>query len=504
MKFKVLGKPSKSGFKALEALLLPIWIKNNKCDLAGGAFSLLDKSDQKLLGSFVKDREVKPGSTKLIKLNKAPGFVFVAFDKEFTEKKVSIIIRRFIKTCKDENLQKVGIYLDDFNKANIGSEDLGRLIAEDSLMAHFDFSEEFKKKPKKGWSSVKEVSLFTYDKQALVKKSVKAGEIIGEAVNNSRVLANYPPGDVNPESMARSAREVAKEIPFVKVTVFDEKRLKKEGMNAILSVGKGSDSPPRLIIMEYKGGEGKPLALVGKGVTFDSGGLNIKPGESMTDMHLDMSGGAAVIYAVQAIAKLKLPINVIAAIPAAENMPSGLSYRMGDIIKAYGGKTIEIGHTDAEGRVIMADAIEYVKTKNPDLICTLATLTGAAVSALGQRMSALFVKDNEKLQQELIEIGKQSKDLVWPLPLWDEHEKDVDGNFADITNTQKASSRYGWALIAAGFLSRFAKPKRFVHIDMAPRMTTIPEDVLSKGSAGFGVRFFVKMAEEWGKVKKSF
>jgi leucyl aminopeptidase len=203
-----------------------------------------------------------------------------------------------------------------------------------------------------------------------------------------------------------------------------------------------------------------------------------------------------------AIAKLKLPVNVIGLAPAVENMPSGISYRQGDIIKAYGGKTIEIGNTDAEGRVILADAIEYAKTKKPAVIITLATLTGSAMGALGLRMSALFVKNNKPLEDKLREVGDASGDLVWPLPLWNEHEDDVVGNFADVTNTSKTNSRYGGALAGAAFLSHFAKGANFAHIDMAPRMTTILEDELARGSAGYGVRYFVELCKKWAEVQK--
>ncbi len=371
-------------------------------------------------------------------------------------------------------------------------------------MVHFDFSEEFKTAPKGGWKRVEEVTLFTYHEGKGVTESVKRGETVGDGVNRCRVLANYPPGDMKPEGLVEAAKTIAKESSSISITVFDEKRMKVEGMNAILAVGQGSISPPRLIIMEYRGGmaKEKPLALVGKGVTFDSGGLNLKPGEAMTDMHMDMSGGAAVLCAISAIAKLKLPVNVIGLVPAVENMPSGISYRQGDIIKAYGGKTIEIGNTDAEGRVILADAIEYAKTKKPALIVTLATLTGAAEVALGERFAALFVKNNQPLQDKLQELGDASGDAVWPMPLTKEYERDVEGNLADLINTNRRATRYGGAIHAAAFLSQFAKPANFAHIDMAPRMTTLPdEEFLSKGAAGFGVRYFVELAQQWTAIK---
>lgn len=502
MKFSIEKGLNKAQFTKRDVVLLPIWLPRNKPAMPGEAFAAFSPSDKAFLKKWMKTREVKAGEFSLLKLVSG-NFVLVVAEEKWSEKKFALLVRKVIRCAKQNGFKTVGLYVDDFEQDNISAARAGELIAENALMAHFDFAEEFKSKPKGGWKKVESVSIFTLADVKQVAASVKTGELIGEAVNRSRVLSNFPPGDMKPEGLVEAAKTVAAEMPSITLTVFDEKRLKAEGMNAILAVGQGSIAPPRLIIMEYKGGDPKekPIALVGKGVTFDSGGLNIKPGESMTDMHMDMSGGSAVISAMWAIAKLKLPVNVIGLVPAVENMPSGISYRQGDIIKAYGGKTIEIGNTDAEGRVIMADAIEYAKTKKPAAIITLATLTGAAVSALGLRMSALFVKNNKPLEDALREVGDASGDLVWPMPLWDEHEGDVVGNFADVTNTSRQGGRYGWALLGAGFLSHFAKPMNFAHIDMAPRMTTIPEDELARGSAGYGVRYFVELCKRWGEIK---
>jgi leucyl aminopeptidase len=269
-----------------------------------------------------------------------------------------------------------------------------------------------------------------------------------------------------------------------------------------LGVGQGSSAKPRLIIMEYKGGakDEKPIAFVGKGVTFDTGGVNIKSSDGMTDMHLDMSGGAAVIGAMSAIARLKLPINVCGLVPAAENMVSGESYRPGDILKSYSGKTIEVLNTDAEGRIILADAISYAKTKNPELIFDVATLTGAACVALGSRASGTFTQD-ENLSQFLSTVGEKSGDYVWPLPMWEEYEDEVRGTFGDVANLGKYG-RAGGATSAAMFLWQFAKPNLWAHLDIAPTMTSIESDVLSKGATGTGVRIMVEIAKNWKQFKK--
>ncbi|MDO8601666.1 MAG: leucyl aminopeptidase family protein [bacterium] len=507
MKFILTKGLNKAVLKKVDALLVPIWLPNppagGKPPMPGEVFAGLAMSDRTFLKNWLKVREIKVGEFSVLKLVSG-NFVIIAAETAWNEKKFTILVRKVIRCAKQNSFKSVGIYVDDFTRDNISESRAAALVAENALLSHFDFAEEFKTKPKGGWKRVESVTIFTLADVKRVSEAMRSSEIIGEATNRSRVLSNFPPGDMKPEGLVEAAKTVVREMPSITLTVFDEKRLKAEGMNAILAVGQGSIAPPRLIIMEYRGADPKekPIALVGKGVTFDSGGLNIKPGDSMADMHMDMSGASAVISAMWAIAKLKLPVNVVALAPAVENMPSGISYRQGDIIKAYGGKTIEIGNTDAEGRVILADAIEYAKTKKPALLITIATLTGAAVSALGQRMSALFVKNNKPLEDKLREVGDASGDLVWPLPLWDEHEGDVVGNFADVTNTSKNGGRYGWALLGAAFLSHFAKGVNFAHLDMAPRMTTIAEDELSRGSAGYGVRYFVELAKQWSEIKE--
>ena len=506
MKFTINDKPNAAALKKIDVLLLPVWIdKSGKTVVWGEMFGMLGKSDQKLVKLAVESRKPKAGNSGLVRLNGFPGHAMVAADTAFTEKKLTLLVRRLVRTAKAEGFKSIGIYADDFERNNVEAERFCALVSGNALYAHYDFSEQYKTPPTEGWCNVSSIILFTYHEEKRCVASASIGETMAGEINRCRTLANYPPSDLKPEGMAEAARTVANEIKTVKVTVFDEKKLKQEGMNAILAVGTGSASAPRLVIMEYSGGKKgeRPLALIGKGVTFDSGGLNLKPGEHMADMHMDMSGGAAVIYAIAAIAKLKLPVNVIGFIPAVENMVSGLSYRQGDIVKAYGGKTIEIGNTDAEGRVILADAIEYAKTKKPILMVEISTLTGAAEVALGQRVAALFVKNNKPLQDALQAIGDESGDYVWPMPLWDEHEKDIEGNLADTINTHKTGNRWGGAITGAAFLSKFAGETPFAHIDMAPRMLTLPEEEnLSRGAAGFGVRFFVTLATKWSEVQK--
>ena len=232
--------------------------------------------------------------------------------------------------------------------------------------------------------------------------------------------------------------------------------------------------------------------LVGKGVTFDTGGINLKPGDSMLGMNMDMSGGAAVIHALAAAARLKVKKNIVVLVPAVENMPSGTSYRPGDILRSMSGKTIQVDNTDAEGRIILADALTYAKRYDPALVVDVATLTGAAVVALGERASALFTQDRD-LEQRFRELGETSGDYVWPLPLWDEYDAEIKGTFGDVSNLGK--TRWGGAITAAAFLKQFADGYPWVHLDIAPRMTAVEGEYLAKGAAGAPVRLLVKLLE---------
>jgi leucyl aminopeptidase len=270
-------------------------------------------------------------------------------------------------------------------------------------------------------------------------------------------------------------------------------------MGLLQVVGTGADDAPRFIIIEYWGAgktnkKAKPIVLVGKGITYDTGGLNVKPSGSMHDMHLDMSGGASVIGAISAIAELGLKKNVIGLIPAAENSVSATSMRAGDIATSLSGQTVEILHTDAEGRLVLADALTYAqKHYEPALMVDIATLTGAALVALGQHASAIMTK-NETLQERLVKLGEESGDLVWPLPLWDEYKSSLKSSRADISNIATNFSRWGGAIEGGTFLSHFVEKNiPWVHIDIAPRMDAITSDKLTKGATGEPVRLLVQL-----------
>ena len=423
------------------------------------------------------------------------------------ERKAPLIARRMLRYAKSERIAdfmtpliplfrlqtKSGTDVPDVVR---NTRNAARTFAENALMAHFEFN-KYKEKPKNGWPEVKTIFVGADKKDAKeIEIGIREGVIIGEELNKTRALANTPGSDMTPSLLAAAAVEAGKSAGF-KVRVLDEKEITRLGMGGILGVSRGSDEKPKFIILEYQRGpkHQKPLVLCGKGVTFDTGGINLKPEQYMYEMHMDMSGGAAVIHGIAAIARLKMPINIVGLVPAVENMPSGSSYRPGDLLKSMSGKTIEVLNTDAEGRVILADTLTYSLRYKPGLIADFATLTGAAHVALGNYCSALFT-NREELQEKLITIGTSSGDYVWPLPLWDEYLADIKGVFGDIANIGK-HDRYGGAIHGAKFLEQFVGRTPWMHMDIAPRMTAAEGEYLAKGAAGAGVRYIVELAREY-------
>ncbi|HFC36087.1 MAG TPA: leucyl aminopeptidase [Candidatus Moranbacteria bacterium] len=419
--------------------------------------------------------------------------------KKMNRRKWIIWIRGIIQTAKKHKIEKLSLNWNDLIAfENIGDE-LGRLFAENVLMADYEFR-KYKKEPKEGWSNLKELSLIVNDGLGKLRAEILAGVTVAEKVNFCRDLANMPGGDMTPEILARETRKAVRRSG-IKMKVLDEKQIKQEKMGGVLAVGKGSQYKPKFIILEYWGDKksNKPTILVGKGVTFDSGGIDTKPHPHALDMMMDMSGGAATIATLLAVAKMKLKRNVVALVPAVENMPSGSALRPGDIVKMMDGTMVEIGHTDAEGRLILADALVFAKRYKPQMVIDVATLTGAALTALGERANAVFTND-EDLAKQTEKTAEQVGDYVWRLPLWEEYESDIKGNFAEISNINtKAKPGYGSSITAATFLKHFAKDfDSWMHIDIAPRMTAVYDENLAKGATGTPVKLLVKLLEKIG------
>lgn len=347
-------------------------------------------------------------------------------------------------------------------KADI--EQTSRQVAEALLSAWYRF-DELKSQPAAD-KSPKRVTLCVSDKRKLSKarRGMQVGQAIGNGTHAARRLADLPGNICTPRYLASEARKLQRSHKL-KVNVLDEKEMKRLGMGALLSVARGSREPPRLITLEYKGGKQSdaPVALVGKGLTFDAGGISIKPAANMDEMKYDMCGGTSVIGAMIAASELKLPINVVGVIPSSENLPDGNANKPGDIVSTMSGKTVEILNTDAEGRLILCDALTYTARYKPDVVIDIATLTGAVIVALGHHASGLMA-NNQKLADQLIEAGERSLDRVWQLPLWNEYQSSLDSNFADMANI---GGRSAGTVTAACFLSRFTSDFKWAHLDIA-------------------------------------
>jgi leucyl aminopeptidase len=325
--------------------------------------------------------------------------------------------------------------------------------------------------------------------EKVMKAAVKRADVLVEATTWARDLVNTPAGDLPPAKIAEAAQAMAKEVGLT-CKVWTETQLTQRGFNGVLGVGKGSVNPPRAIELTYTGaGKATPIALSGKGISFDSGGLSLKDPANMEWMKDDMGGAASILATMRAIARLKPKINVIAMIPSSENMPSGSAQKPGDVIRHYGGKTSEVLNTDAEGRLILADALAYLAEKQPQLIIDTATLTGACMVALGPDIVGAFGND-DGLAQELVAAGERTGEPIWQMPLHRDYRAMIESSVADIKNTGK---RYGGAITAALFLSEFVGETPWVHLDIAgPAYSENGHDLGPKGGTGVPVRTLVR------------
>ncbi len=329
-----------------------------------------------------------------------------------------------------------------------------------------------------------------------IRKAAAEAEAVSRAVCFVRDLVSAPGNEMTPDRMAKEAKKMAAGRKLA-VNVFGEPELRKLGMNALLGVARGSAQPPRLIAVEHRGGKrgAAPVVLVGKGITFDSGGISLKPAENMGEMKDDMAGGAAVLGVMQAAADIGLPLNVVGLVPAVENLPDGKAYRPGDVLTTHSGQTVEIMSTDAEGRLILADALSYARKRyRPSAIIDMATLTGACVVALGDLGTGLFGTDAD-LNARIRAAAAETGDLVWEMPLWEEYVELIKSDIADWKNT---GGRSGGAITAALFLKQFAGEGPWAHLDIAGASWLKKDRPWTpKGASGVGVRLMVEVLKRW-------
>jgi leucyl aminopeptidase len=373
-------------------------------------------------------------------------------------------------------------------------EDSAHALAEGLVLGTYRF-DRYKERPLDEESKLemrlKKVVVLTSTRGgSAVKAALRRGQVYAEAANWARDLVNTPALDATPDFLAREAKAMAAKHGLT-CKIWTKPMLQRGGFGGILGVGSGSANEPRLIELTYRGaGNARPLAITGKGITFDSGGLSIKPADGMETMKDDMGGAAAALAAMRAVGQLKPKINVIAAIPTAENMPGGSAIRPGDVLRHYGGKTSEVLNTDAEGRLVLADALAYLTEKNPFAVIDTATLTGAAMIALGSDLWAVIGSD-DRLMADLLDAGREEGEPGWQLPLWTDYRRKIESSVADVKNV---GDRWGGAITAALFLKEFAGDAPWVHLDIAGTARVASDGPYTrKGGTGFGVRTLVEL-----------
>jgi leucyl aminopeptidase len=426
--------------------------------------NLLNKASNNYVLNFLKTEGFKATVGKTALIHHITGItsprvllVGLGHADKITPTVLSKILHSAFSALKTLAIHSATCYLTD-----IAIPDVFKIASLSAQNALYTFS---RYKSDKQTISLSKVSFYAENPSKAEKAALAQGAAIAEGMALARDLGNEPPNVCTPAYLAEQAKKLAKTCPSITTKVLDEAEMKKLGMGALLAVGQGSKNPPKLIIMEYKGGKKneQPFIFVGKGITFDSGGLSLKPAAAMEEMKWDMMGAATVFGLMHTVAELKLPLNVIGIVPTAENMPDGQSYRPSDIVTSMSGQTIEIVNTDAEGRLILCDALTYAAKYKPQTIIDIATLTGSIVVALGFELSGVFAND-DTLAAELIEAGNEIADRAWHMPLMDDYQFELDSAFADMTN---CGSRWGGSITAACFLSRFTKDYRWAHIDNA-------------------------------------
>lgn len=393
------------------------------------------------------------------------------------------------RTARKQRDTHIAVHL-PYDLPGFDAEETALFVADHIAQSNYKYDAYItvKKEPAKFPAAATVIPRPDLDKKRIKDLSVTA-RAVTEAVTTVRDLGNTPANILTPERLAERAEEVCKRVG-VKCTVYGKREIERMKMGGLIAVNRGSDLDPRFVVMEYAPRRGKQhVALVGKGITFDSGGISIKPAEKMEEMKFDMCGAAAVIGIIEAVAKLELPVKVTGIFAATENLPSGSAYKPGEIITMMNGKTVEIVNTDAEGRMILADALHYASKLKPDHLLDYATLTGACVVALGSEAAGLFSNDDE-LARKLIEAGERTGERLWRLPAWDEYKELIRSEWADMKNS---GGRWGGAITAAVFLKEFVDCPSWAHLDIAGTAYAESENAReARGASGAGVRVTVE------------
>lgn len=433
------------------------------------AAKALDEASAKAITTVLKsgDMEGKLASTLVLRQLPhvaASRVLLVGLGKagEFNLAHYRRVVRAAVKALP-RGVKQAGFYLTAIKTVQADTLSKVAHLAEVVLDATYQVN-AIKSKSADAPSYQKTVIYVEKPEHSLAEAGLKQGRAIASGVSLAKDLGNLPPNVCTPSYLGKQAKELAKTYAF-KATVLDQAEIKQLGMHSFLGVAQGSVEPPRLIVLEHHGAkkDQKPVVLVGKGITFDTGGISLKPGADMDEMKYDMCGAASVLGTFKALGELNLPMNVVGIIPTCENMPSGNAIKPGDILTSMSGQTIEILNTDAEGRLILCDALTYAERFEPAAVVDIATLTGACVIALGHHPSGLF-SNQDALAKALLQAGESAQDRAWHMPLWDDYQTQLDSNFADMANI---GGRAGGSITAACFLSRFTKKYHWAHLDIA-------------------------------------
>ena len=465
----------------------------------GRARERMDKALGNVIAGIMKrgDFKAKPGAVHLLYPGNGSSvqrLVLAGLGKRsaFTLNRLRHAAGRAAATLRAAGATDIVIALDGLGREH---EDIAEAAIEGSVLGLYRFL-RYKTGDDNGQrKDIRKITLLTETVASVkaLQKGAKTGAAIAESATMARDMVNTPPADMTPAIVASKARELGRTFGF-KVRTLERKDMEKLGMGGLLGVASGSVQPPKFIIIEYRRGGNRPvIVLVGKTITFDSGGISLKPPENMDRMKDDMSGGAAVLGALRAAAILKLPLNIIGLLPATENMPGGRALKPGDVLRTLSGRTIEIINTDAEGRLILADALTYACRYKPAMIVDIATLTGASAIALGQEAVAMLGTD-EAFKQKVREAGDKTGERVWELPLWEEYYELIKSDIADMKN---AGGRAGGVITAAALLSKFVQSYPWVHLDIAATAWSDKDRPYTpKGATGIGVRLLTQFLRD--------
>jgi leucyl aminopeptidase len=463
-----------------------------------GDIAVIDKALDGDISQLVSQGEIKGKLSEITiihSLGKLPAarVVVAGLGKQqaLSQDKVRGVVAETCRFLRQKGIDSIATVAQGAGIAGISLESAIQAVTEGALLGIYSFRRHITKEAEYG--EIKELTIVEPDeaKLPLLEQALYEGRVVAEATNLARDMVNEPANYMTPSHMAETAATLS-EAYGLEINILEREQMQELGMGALLGVAQGSRQPPKLIVLHYKGGDSTEIsvALVGKGVTFDSGGISIKPSEGMGEMKGDMAGGAAVMAAISAIAQLRPKINVAAIIPATENLPDGNAIKPGDILTAMNGKTIEIISTDAEGRLILADALSYTKKLDAKHMVDVATLTGACRVALGDICSGAF-GNNQELVDKVIVAGAEAGEPIWQMPMYEEYKEQNKSDVADIKNV---GGRYAGAITAAQFLAEFVGDIPWVHLDIAgTSMSQKERAYLVKGATGVPVRTLVNL-----------